>query len=77
MNNTIIANYSLSSLLSTNTVDLDVNNKKIINLANPVNNQDVCNKLYVDNKVSGSNLSSFTGLNTGNLNINNYKLTNV
>jgi len=52
MNNTIIANYSLPSLLELNTIDLDVKNKKIINLTNPINNNDACNKLYVDNKFS-------------------------
>jgi len=35
-----------------NTVDIDVNSKRIVNLANPVNANDAVNKSYVDNLVT-------------------------
>ena len=32
--------------------DIDLNNNKIINVANPVNNTDLANKIYVDTQIS-------------------------
>ena len=50
-----LLNYKLNEF-SLLTSDLNINNNKIINVSNPVNNNDVSNKNYVDLTVNNSNL---------------------
>ena len=44
------------------TADIDFNNNKLVNVGNPINNQDVATKLYVDGAIASTNV-----LNNGNI----------
>ena len=64
----------------TMTGDIDMNNKKIENLAKPTVNGDAANKKYVDDsKVDGSVFLKVDGTRTmtGNLNMNNNRIYNI
>ena len=69
-------NYTLPQLLSMNNIDLNIGHRKIYNVLDPINNQDVATKKYVDTNVSNLQLSNLS-LNTSNISLNNYNLQNV
>ena len=85
-NSTIQQNFLKRDGSNTMTGDLDVNNNKIINLANPVNNNDGVNKTYLvirlNTKVNSSSMGNYLKKDgsvqmTGNLNMNNNTITNI
>lgn len=70
------------SALATASSDININNNKIINLSNPVNNNDAANKIYVDTNFNNSN-QNISNLNTEITTVQSYftsgklNLTNI
>ena len=51
-------------VVSSNEIEHDMNNQKIINLAAPTNNNDSARKIYVDNSIS-TDITTHSNLTTG------------
>lgn len=77
-NNVITVNGGVIDLIAVNDVivnssNLNMNtNNRIINLRDPINNQDAATKIYVDSQISG-----ISGALTSNLNANNFHINNL
>jgi hypothetical protein len=76
--NTISSTVSNSNIvISPNGIGLiDVSNTRIINLANPINDQDAATKKYVDTGLSGK-LSLTGGTMSGNISMGGNKITDL
>ena len=59
------------------TGDLDMNNKKIVNLADPIGANDVTNKSYVDSEVGKTLKLDGSGVMTSVLDMNNQRIINL
>ena len=59
------------------TGDLDMNNKKIVNLADPIGANDVTNKAYVDSEVGKTLKLDGSGVMTSVLDMNNQRIINL
>ena len=59
------------------TGDLDMNNKKIVNLADPIGANDVTNKAYVDSEVGKTLKLDGSGVMTSVLDMNNRRIINL
>ena len=74
MNNKIPSR--LSDFTDLNEIDIDMNNYKLIDVANGINEKDAVN-LYQVNNIMPKKLSDFTELNESDINLNNNKIKNI